>query len=157
MNEILKSSIKNASIFICSVILLYFLFYNLILATSFSFINIIILQKYNKEKERYNVIMENNFQINNFIKNMAINSLANNFNVLDSIEKSKNIIDDCLDYNIKVYSIPIITNWENEKEISKQIKSFAFSEKYLISTVDGVSKTIFLLKFEKNLLTIVSF
>lgn len=38
------------------------------------------------------------------------------------------IIDDCLEHNIKVYTIPIITNWENEKEISKQIKSFQIED-----------------------------
>ena len=38
------------------------------------------------------------------------------------------IIDDCLEYNIKVFTIPIITNWENEKEISKQIKSFQIED-----------------------------
>lgn len=38
------------------------------------------------------------------------------------------IIDDCLNYNIKVYTVPTITNWENENEISKQIKSFEIED-----------------------------
>ncbi len=38
------------------------------------------------------------------------------------------IIDDCLKYNIKVFTVPVITNWENEKEISKQIKSFEIQD-----------------------------
>ena len=38
------------------------------------------------------------------------------------------IVDDCLAHNIKVYTIPIIANWENEKEISKQIKSFQIED-----------------------------
>ncbi len=45
-----------------------------------------------------------------------------------SKEDKLSIIDDCLEYNIKVYTIPIITNWENEKEISKQIKSFEIDD-----------------------------
>ncbi|HBK83907.1 MAG TPA: polysaccharide biosynthesis protein, partial [Flavobacterium sp.] len=43
-------------------------------------------------------------------------------------EEKLSLIDDCLEYNIKVFTIPIITNWENEKEISKQIKSFQIED-----------------------------
>ncbi|WP_438965612.1 polysaccharide biosynthesis protein [Flavobacterium sp.] len=43
-------------------------------------------------------------------------------------EEKLAIIDDCLNYNIKVYTVPTITNWENENEISKQIKSFEIED-----------------------------
>jgi FlaA1/EpsC-like NDP-sugar epimerase len=43
-------------------------------------------------------------------------------------EEKLAIIDDCLNYNIKVYNVPAITNWENENEISKQIKSFEIED-----------------------------
>ena len=45
-----------------------------------------------------------------------------------SKEEKLAIIDDCLEHNIKVYTIPIITNWDNEKELSKQIKSFQIED-----------------------------
>jgi FlaA1/EpsC-like NDP-sugar epimerase len=45
-----------------------------------------------------------------------------------SKDQKLEIIDDCLEHNIKVYTIPIITNWEDEKEISKQIKSFQIED-----------------------------
>lgn len=45
-----------------------------------------------------------------------------------SKEDKISIIDDCLAHNIKVYTIPIIANWEDEKEISKQIKSFQIED-----------------------------
>lgn len=38
------------------------------------------------------------------------------------------IIDDCLEHNIKVFTVPIVVNWENENEISKQIKSFQIED-----------------------------
>jgi len=38
------------------------------------------------------------------------------------------IIDDCLENNIKVFTVPIVVNWENENEISKQIKSFEIED-----------------------------
>lgn len=34
------------------------------------------------------------------------------------------IVEECLEYNYKVYTIPLITDWENVEEISKNIKSF---------------------------------
>jgi len=45
-----------------------------------------------------------------------------------SKDEKLSIIDDCLEHNLKVYTIPIIANWENEKEISKQIKSFQIED-----------------------------
>ncbi len=45
-----------------------------------------------------------------------------------SKDEKLSIIDDCLAHNIKVYTIPIIANWENEKDISKQIKSFQIED-----------------------------
>ncbi len=45
-----------------------------------------------------------------------------------SKEEKLNIIDDCLEHNIKVFTVPIVTNWENEQEISKQIKSFEIED-----------------------------
>lgn len=38
------------------------------------------------------------------------------------------IVDECLEYNYKVYTIPLITDWENQEEISKNIKSFEIQD-----------------------------
>lgn len=38
------------------------------------------------------------------------------------------IVDECLEYNIKVYTVPLISDWENQKEISKKIKSFQIED-----------------------------
>lgn len=38
------------------------------------------------------------------------------------------IVDECLEYNFKVYTIPLITDWENQEEISKSIKSFEIQD-----------------------------
>jgi FlaA1/EpsC-like NDP-sugar epimerase len=45
-----------------------------------------------------------------------------------SKEDKITIVDDCLEHNLRVYTIPIITNWEDEQEISKQIKSFQIED-----------------------------
>jgi FlaA1/EpsC-like NDP-sugar epimerase len=38
------------------------------------------------------------------------------------------IVDECLEYNLKVYTVPLISDWENQKEISKKIKSFQIED-----------------------------
>lgn len=39
-------------------------------------------------------------------------------------EEKSIIVDECIDYGFKVYTIPVITDWDDQKEISKNIKSF---------------------------------
>ncbi|OYQ43938.1 polysaccharide biosynthesis protein [Flavobacterium aurantiibacter] len=43
-------------------------------------------------------------------------------------EESLSIVEDCLEYNLKVYSVPIITDWENKKEISKKIQNYSIQD-----------------------------
>ena len=38
------------------------------------------------------------------------------------------IVEECLEYNYKVFTIPLITDWENQEEISKSIKSFEIQD-----------------------------
>lgn len=45
-----------------------------------------------------------------------------------SKEEQMVIVDDCLEYNLKVYTVPLITDWENQQEISKKIKSFQIED-----------------------------
>jgi FlaA1/EpsC-like NDP-sugar epimerase len=38
------------------------------------------------------------------------------------------IVDQCLEFNYKVYIIPVITNWENQKEISQKVKNLQIED-----------------------------
>ena len=38
------------------------------------------------------------------------------------------IVEDCIEYNFKVYRLPIISDWENENEIVKNIKNFEIQD-----------------------------
>jgi FlaA1/EpsC-like NDP-sugar epimerase len=38
------------------------------------------------------------------------------------------IIDQCLEFNYKVYTVPKISNWENQKEISKKVKNIQIED-----------------------------
>ena len=45
-----------------------------------------------------------------------------------SKEESSEIVDECIEYGFKVYSIPVISDWGDEKEISKNIKSYEIQD-----------------------------
>lgn len=32
------------------------------------------------------------------------------------------IVDQCLEFNYRVYTVPLISDWENQKEISQKVK-----------------------------------
>jgi len=38
------------------------------------------------------------------------------------------IVDECLDFNYKVYTVPLVSDWEDQKEISKKIKNFQIQD-----------------------------
>ncbi len=43
-------------------------------------------------------------------------------------EESSNIVDECIEYGFKIYTIPVISDWEDQKEISKKIKTFEIQD-----------------------------
>lgn len=43
-------------------------------------------------------------------------------------EEKLTIVDECLDFNYKVYTVPLVSDWEDEKEISKKIKNFQIQD-----------------------------
>lgn len=38
------------------------------------------------------------------------------------------IVEECLEFNIKVFTVPLITNWEDRKQISNKVKSFEIED-----------------------------
>lgn len=45
-----------------------------------------------------------------------------------SKEDKLSIVDECLEFNYKVYTVPLISDWEDRKEISKKIKNFQIQD-----------------------------
>ena len=45
-----------------------------------------------------------------------------------SKEERLMIVDHCLEFNYKVYTVPLITDWENQKEISQKVKKFQIED-----------------------------
>ncbi len=56
------------------------------------------------------------------------------------------IVDECLEYNYKVYTISLITDWENQEEISKNIKSFEIQDllerKQIVLDMNSISSQL---------------
>jgi FlaA1/EpsC-like NDP-sugar epimerase len=45
-----------------------------------------------------------------------------------SKEEKLIIVDECLEFNYKVYTVPLISDWEDQKEISKKVKNFQIQD-----------------------------
>nr|WP_236564868.1 nucleoside-diphosphate sugar epimerase/dehydratase [Flavobacterium sp. MK4S-17] len=45
-----------------------------------------------------------------------------------SKEEKLTIVDECLEFNYKVYTVPLVSDWEDQKEISKKIKNFQIED-----------------------------
>lgn len=43
-------------------------------------------------------------------------------------EEKLTIVDECLEFNYKVYTVPLVSDWEDQKEISKKIKNFQIQD-----------------------------
>ncbi|MEC4004411.1 nucleoside-diphosphate sugar epimerase/dehydratase [Flavobacterium sp. SUN052] len=39
-------------------------------------------------------------------------------------EERSSLVDDCIEYGFKVYTLPLVSDWDDQKEISKNIKNF---------------------------------
>nr|WP_201296303.1 nucleoside-diphosphate sugar epimerase/dehydratase [Flavobacterium sp. 9R] len=45
-----------------------------------------------------------------------------------SKEEQLQIVDKCLEFNYRVYTVPLISNWENQKEISEKVKNIQIED-----------------------------
>lgn len=63
-----------------------------------------------------------------------------------SKEEKLAIVDECLEFNYKVYTVPLITDWEDQKEISKKVKNFQIQDllerKPIVLDNNGISSQI---------------
>lgn len=57
-------------------------------------------------------------------------------------EETITIVEECLEYNFKVYTVPLITDWEDQKQISNQLKNFAIEDLLHRKPIVLDSKTI---------------
>lgn len=57
------------------------------------------------------------------------------------------IVDDCLEFNYKVFTVPVITDWNDTIAITKKIKNFEIQDllerKPIVLNNDGISKQLF--------------
>ncbi|WP_225872947.1 polysaccharide biosynthesis protein [Flavobacterium turcicum] len=55
-------------------------------------------------------------------------------------------VDQCLEYNLKVYTVPLISDWENQKEISQKVKTIEIEDllerKPIVLDNKGISKQL---------------
>jgi FlaA1/EpsC-like NDP-sugar epimerase len=56
------------------------------------------------------------------------------------------LVEECLEYNFKVYTVPLITDWEDQAQISNKVKSFDIEDllgrKPIVLNTDNISSTL---------------
>ncbi len=61
-------------------------------------------------------------------------------------EEQLAIVDECIEYNLKVFTLPVVTDWDDQKEISKNIKSFEIQDllerKPIVLDTNSISKKL---------------
>jgi FlaA1/EpsC-like NDP-sugar epimerase len=84
-------------------------------------------------------------RISVLMRNMQAEALVLADNSLSKQQKNQ-IVDDCLEYNFKVFVSPMVTNWEKSAEISKKIKKFEIHDllerKEIVLDKKGISKQL---------------
>lgn len=84
-------------------------------------------------------------RISVLMRSMQVEALVLADNSLSKQQKNQ-IVDDCLEYNLKVYVSPMVTNWENSTEISKKIKKFEIHDllerKEIVLDKKGISEQL---------------
>lgn len=63
-----------------------------------------------------------------------------------SKEERLSIVDECIEYGFKVYTLPVVSDWDDQQEISKNIKSFEIQDllerKPIILDTDAISSKL---------------
>ncbi len=63
-----------------------------------------------------------------------------------SKEETIAIVEECLEFNFKVFTVPLITDWEDEKQISNKVKSFEIEDlldrKPIVLDTRGISSQL---------------
>ncbi|VXC30896.1 Polysaccharide biosynthesis protein [Flavobacterium sp. 9AF] len=96
--------------------------------TRFKIVAFLDKSRYNKSKSILGLpILYKNKKASVLLRSMGAKALILAEKSLTKEEKIK-IVDDCLENNIKVYVVPIISDWENKSEISKKIKNFEIQD-----------------------------
>lgn len=71
-----------------------------------------------------------------------------------SKDEKMGMVDSCLEHNYKIYTVPLISDWEDQKEISKKVKNFQIQDllerKPIVLDDNSISKQ---LKDKKVLIT----
>lgn len=72
-------------------------------------------------------LIQNNRRINVILRSMNVKALILADSQLSADDK-RELVDDCLEYGYKVYSLPLISDWENQNEISRKIQAIKIED-----------------------------
>ncbi len=84
--------------------------------------------------------------IPNLLRSMNVEALIIADKSLTKEDQSL-IVEECIEYNIKIYTLPVISDWDDQKEISKNIKSIEIQDllerKPIVLDTNSISSNLF--------------
>ncbi len=135
--KIFKFSFKNIVAFIVLFIGYFLILFNILLALVFTLISVYIYDGYlylMSQQNKQNFI---EFQINAFIKNMAINCMTNDFNILESLERTVKFLDGEFQKDIQAVIESIKKDYDYNKAFKKLYKKY-HTNKTLINFLNNL-------------------
>jgi hypothetical protein len=115
MKKLSKLVMNNIILTIIIFLTYLIILFNIPLAIIFTLSSVYIIGIYSHKKLLLKKERSLDFQINSFIKNMAINSLANNFNIIDSVDKSADFIEGKFKKDLYILNEEIKMDYDYEK------------------------------------------
>lgn len=89
------------------------------------------VDKYNQSSTSKSIlnlpILNQNKNIHQILKTYKTEALIIADKNLTKTEKNA-IVEECLEYNIKIFTVPDITNWEDQQQISQKVKNFEIED-----------------------------
>ena len=89
------------------------------------------IDKFNQNKTSKSIlnlpIVNQNKKISVILRSMKADALIIAEKSLTK-EETIAIVEECLEFNFKVYTVPLITDWEDQRQISNKVKSFEIED-----------------------------
>ena len=89
------------------------------------------IDKFNQNKASKSIlnlpIVNQNKKISVILRSMKADALIIAEKSLTK-EETIAIVEECLEFNFKVYTVPLITDWEDQRQISNKVKSFEIED-----------------------------
>lgn len=126
--KIVKFSLQNIVFLLIMFVMYFFILYSIIFSIIFAITSLYVFDIYKYKKNKIEKHIHQEFLINSFIKNFALVSLSNNYNIVDSLKKSSVYITGDFKKNIDLCVNKIEEEYNYESAFRELAKKYPHNE-----------------------------